>query len=120
LKKEEESQTETSFISKRLCPIIHKDAIVKARLRKNLKRIECKKLLDLPWNWVNNKMVDEVASKSPPPELKNTIKARPDKWTKEIMAAALQISEEGIALKKRSQAEPYMKYFEEEPSPTDG
>jgi hypothetical protein len=46
--KEEASQTETSFISKRLCPIIPKDAIVKARLRKNLKRMECEKLLDLP------------------------------------------------------------------------
>jgi hypothetical protein len=89
-------------------------------LRKNLKRMECEKLLDLPWNWVDNDMVDEVASKSPPPELKNNIRARPDKWTKEIMAAALQISEEGIGLKKRSQVEPYMKYFEEEPSPTDG
>jgi hypothetical protein len=96
------------------------DAIVKARLRKNLKGMECKKLLDLLWNWVNNEMVDKVASKSPPSELKNTIRARPDKWTKEIMAAALQISEERIGLKKRAQAEPYMNYFEEEPSPSDG
>jgi hypothetical protein len=48
LKKEEASQTETSFILKRLCPIIPKDAIVKARLKKNLKKIECKKLLDFP------------------------------------------------------------------------
>jgi hypothetical protein len=120
LKKEEESHTETSFISKRLCLIIPKDAIVKARLRKNLKRMECKKLLDLPWNWVNNEMVDKVARKSPPPKLKNTIKARLDKWMKEIMAATLQISKEGIGLKKRSQAEPYMKYFKEEPSQTDG
>jgi hypothetical protein len=38
---------------------------------------------------------------------------------KEIIVAAFQISEEGIGLKKRAQAEPYMKYFEEEPSPTD-
>jgi hypothetical protein len=105
---------------KRLCPIIPKNAIVKARLRKNLKKMECKKLLDLPWNWVNNEMVDKVASKSPPLELKNTIRVRPDKWMKEIMAAAFHISEEGIGLKKRSLAEPYMKYFEEEPSPTDG
>jgi hypothetical protein len=89
-------------------------------LRKNLKRMECKKLLDLPWNWVNNEMVDEVASKSPPPELKTTIRARLDKWTKEIIAAAFQISEEGIGLKKRAQVEPYMKYFEEKPNPTDG
>jgi hypothetical protein len=88
LKKKEGSQTETSFISKWLCPIIPKDAIVMARLRNNLKRMECKELLDLPWNWVNNKMVDEVASKSPPLELKNTIRAQPDKWIKEIMAAA--------------------------------
>jgi hypothetical protein len=75
LKKEEASQTETSFILKRLCLIIPKDPIVKARLMKNLKRMKCEKLLDLPWNWVNNKMVDKVASKSPPPELKTTIRA---------------------------------------------
>jgi hypothetical protein len=62
LKREEASQTETSFISKRLCPIIPKDAIVKACLRKNLKRMKCKKLLDLPCNWVNNKMANEVAT----------------------------------------------------------
>jgi hypothetical protein len=65
-------------------------------------------------------MVDEVASKSPPPELKNTIRVQYDKWTKEIIAMAFQISKEGIGLKKSAQAKPYMKYFEEEPNPTDG
>jgi hypothetical protein len=119
-KREESSQTETSFTSKRPCPIIPQDAKMKTRLRKNVKKMECDKLLDVPWKWVCNEMVEEIAHKSPPPDLKETIRAQPDKWTKEVIASGLQVREKGVGLKKRSQAEPYLKYFDGEPSPPDG
>jgi hypothetical protein len=82
--------------------------------------MQCDNLLNVPWKWVSNEMVEEIANKSPPPNLKETIRAQPDKWTKEVIASGLQVSEKGVGLRNRSKAEPYLKYFDGEPSPTDG
>lgn len=108
------------LIPKKISPIIPKDANVKARLRKNLKTMKCEKLLDLPWNWEDDVLVKKVARRNPPPGLKDTIRARPEAWNKEMVAAAFQVSLKGEGLRQRSKAETISKYFRGELSPSDG
>jgi hypothetical protein len=63
--------------------------------RQTLEKMELRGLLDLPWNYLNQEMVNEVFGSKPNPDFKGTVRGQPRKITQKIIGPAFGISTEG-------------------------
>ncbi|CAM6099565.1 unnamed protein product [Calypogeia fissa] len=104
---------------KALKPVVPLDQGKKDRLRKTLTLMGCAPLLDLPWGFLSEEFVREVATSSIPPEFQGTVQAFPPKWTSDFIASAfgLDLAGEGILPKSENLTKPF---FFGEMDPKDG
>ncbi|CAM6093915.1 unnamed protein product [Calypogeia fissa] len=104
---------------KPLRPLVPLDQEEKDKLRAKLSQMGCAPLLDLPWGFMNEDFIREVATISIPSEFQGTVRGLPSKWTSDFIAAALGLSNvgEGISPKSENLTKPF---FTGEMDPKDG
>jgi hypothetical protein len=87
-------------------------------LEANLRKMGCGKLWDLPWRYLDDFLVNEVALQRSI-DWPDTIRGKPEKWTRKLLAQKWGLSLEGkdLLARKVNLAE---KYFEGRPSGGDG
>jgi hypothetical protein len=115
-----EARTDPAYVAWPLVPHIPNEKDRKEKLKENLKKMGCSCLMDVPWKWTSEVILQELATRKVPNQFQNTIRGHPEKWTQELIARALNLEVEGDVIPQRASAEEYQKYFSVAPHNSDG
>jgi hypothetical protein len=100
-----------------IAPLIMED---RQEFRQTLEKMELRGLLDLPWNYLNQEMVNEVFGSKPHLDFKRTVRGQPKKITEKMIGQAFGISTEGEDAFPKGDKQALIYFHWESISHTDG
>ena len=113
------SRVDTSVKIRRVAPIIPDDKDARCRLRRDLRKMGCDGLLDLPWSIREEEIARELLYELNP-AYKGTVRAQPERWTATVWQEIYGFRPTG-AEEKAASKDPYVAtFFSGEPDPHEG
>jgi hypothetical protein len=119
-KDEVEEKLGVKYVAKALCPRLPPKGDRRDRLLRNLRVMRCESLMDIPWTYTSDEMVEEVATGRPPRQFTGTLRADPSQWTEREIGATFHLDTGGAGLLARAYNANYQDWFKCKPCNTEG
>jgi hypothetical protein len=118
--KGKEVKVKMEYLTKALSPHIPNEKDRRERLRENLGKMGCAHLMDIPWKWTSEAMVQEFVTKKVPEQFQRTVRGYPENWTLNLVLKSLKLGEKGEVIPQKASADEYQYLFKEPPHNSDG